>query len=392
MNNVIEIQPLSQKKRNSIFILALLVFLGVLPFLYMYATGYRFNFSEPTKPVSTGGIYIAVEEEGANIYIDDTYMGDLRTFRNAFYAQGLDAGTHRIFVQKDGYHTWVKELPVTRHLVTEAEAFNFPLVPHVRVIAPTMTQSGVMVVPAIPVQATSSNALMATSTKKSKLFMKNPEYTELVKLFATTSTSTQSVGRAQQIKDFILGENSTSTETGRNVVATTTKQHNGVMLFEKADGVFARWTGTFDNMPYYYCAPDFERYSTTSPATTTITNNDPVLFVKKDSNEEKNSVATNTLVMHPVQTLTEEDACDPTIQIGANHRSIRTFDFFPGDNNLVVVLLDDGVYVTEIDDRGWQNMQPLFMGNNLSVSVTNGVIYVYDGTLIYQILFDNSAQ
>ena len=391
MEPVIEIKPLSRTRRTLVFWGALFVFLSVLPFLYMYATGYRFNIKQPTNLVSTGGIYIAVEEEDADIYIDGVFKNDLRTFRNAFYAQGLDVGTHRIHIQKEGFHTWVKELPVSRHLVSEAEAFNLPLVPQVRIVAPYMTATGTMVVSSTPSNASSTNILFATTTKKHKTFIKNLEYEELLKLFATTSTSTQSVGRTQQIKEFILGGgSSTSTDDVMGGdEATSTKHHNNVKLFEKEGEVFATWTGSFDGMPYYYCAPTFERYSTTSPAVATTTDDTPpIRLIHKEVFEEE-YIAT-TSVLHPVQTLTEDDACDPTIRIGANNRTIRAFDFYPGSNDLVVVLLDDGVYVTEIDSRAWQNMQPLFLGDGLEMMVTNGVIYIYDGVLIFQIVLSNS--
>ncbi len=52
------------------------------------------------------------------------------------------------------------------------------------------------------------------------------------------------------------------------------------------------------------------------------------------------------------------------------------------------MVLEDGIYVVEIDDRSWQNVQPLMLGNNLSMYIENGNIFVYDGVLIYQIIFD----
>ena len=62
------------------------------------------------------------------------------------------------------------------------------------------------------------------------------------------------------------------------------------------------------------------------------------------------------------------------------------FDFFPGSTDFVVVALKDGIYVVEVDDRSWQNVQPLVMGTNLAFHIENGSIYVYDGALIYQVL------
>ena len=46
---------------------------------------------------------------------------------------------------------------------------------------------------------------------------------------------------------------------------------------------------------------------------------------------------------------------------------------------------ESGIYVVEIDDRAWQNRQPLITGEDLEVRVYNGAIYVFDGYYIYQI-------
>lgn len=376
MDNPIEVQPLSHNTRKRAFAFAVLVFIISLPFLYMYATGYRFDVQKPTTLVSTGGLYIAVERTGAEIYIDGELMRETRTFRKAFYAQGLDVGTHRVHVQKEGFHTWVKELPVSKRLVTESEAFNLPLVPQVRVISEWVSATGTAIVPALLANASSTNELIATSTRRTNLFTKNLEYQDLVRLFATTtSTSTESGSTAQQIKDIILRTGTTTTESV-DETATTTKHANGVRLYEIEDEVFATWEGSFEQMPYYYCASDFPPYSTTTASST--------VYDMADIDEEE--IVDESFVMHPVQTVTQDASCDPTIRIGANNRDIRAFDFFPGSNDLVLVLLDDGVYVTEIDDRAWQNMQPLFLGEDLRMSTMGGSIYIFDGTLIYQVI------
>ncbi len=111
----IDVQPLPYKTRKRAFGLLLLVFIVSLPFLYLYAIGYRFDLKQPTNLIETGGIFISLDQKGTETFIDDVLVRGTRTFQNAFYAQDLDAGTHRVFVQKEGYHTWVKELPVSQH-------------------------------------------------------------------------------------------------------------------------------------------------------------------------------------------------------------------------------------------------------------------------------------
>lgn len=377
MKSEIDVQPLPYKTRQKTFLLLVLLFLSSLPFLYLYATGYRFDFSKPTNIISTGGIYVAVDRTGADIYIDGTLVRETRTFRKAFYAQNIDAGTHQVHVQKEGYHTWVKELPVSKHLVTEAQAFNLPLVPQVRVISEWQTATGTMIIPTPIIDASTTNPVIATSTKNTKLFVVNPEYRSLIAHFSTSSTSTVKETTAQHIKEILL-QSSTSTPAS---TATTTIVYNGVKLFEQGEDLYATWVGAFEQMPYYYCAPDFPRYSTSTNTNTT-----------KETELEPKNIETKVpengqgFVMHPVQSISKEVACDPTIRLDRKWQKVHAFDFFPGSTDLVIMTLDDAINVVEIDDRSWQNVQPLMRGKNLHVFVENGNIYIYDGKLIYQML------
>jgi hypothetical protein len=364
---------LPYKVRRKFFGFLVAVFLVVLPFLYLYATGYRFDMRKPTNLVSTGGIYVAVDRTGAEIYIDDELVRETRAFRRAFYAQSLDAGTHRVHVQKEGYHTWVKELPVTKRLVTEASAFNLPLVPEVRLITKWQTATGSAVIREPFVYPTVANPFVATTSKATSTLTVNVEHQALMLHFATTSTTTVTKGPAQQIRDLLIKE---ATSTDKTTLATTTITSSGVRLFKSGDDVFASWIGTFEEMPYYYCAPDFPPYTGTTTAPVPTTEEEEAL------EEDVPEVG----LMHPVQTVPEDTACDPTIRLDRKWQEVRDFKFFPGSTDFVVLVLGDGIYVVEIDDRSWQNVQPLFLGNNLHMYIENGNIFVYDGEFIYQVL------
>lgn len=365
------VQPLPYNARRRFFGLLVLTFLVVLPFLYLYATGYRFDMRKPTNFVSTGGIYVAVDRAGAEIYVDDELVRETRAFRRAFYAQSLDVGTHRVHVQKEGHHTWVKELPVAKHRVTEAEAFNLPLVPEVRLITRYQSATGSAVVRGVPENLSIANPVVATTTRATTTFAVNLEYQALFLHFATTSTTTVKETPAQQIRNLITG--ATTTELS----ATTTVTHTGARLFESGEDVFATWVGPFEDMPYYYCAPDFPRYTgtTTLPVP-------PDVLEEEELEEELPSAG----FMHPVQTIPKDTVCDPTIRIDRKWQEVRDFDFFPGSTDFVVLVLEDGIYVVEVDDRSWQNVQPLMLGRNLSMHIENGNIFVYDGESIYQVL------
>jgi hypothetical protein len=354
------------------------LFVASLPFLYIYATGYRFDIDTPTNLISTGGIYVAAERTGADIYIDDELVRETRVFRRAFYAQNLDPKTHRVHVQKEGHHTWVKELPVSAHLVTEAQAFNLLLVPNVRIIAPWESATGTEIVKGDLLIASTTNATLATTTVATTTFTHNIEYEALIKNFvSTTSTST-----LKSVKVKTVNANVSTTTDDANT-STTTVLSNGVRLYTELGELYAEWFGPFENMPYYYCALPFPRYSSSTETPSTAPMVEPVpATVEIDSQlygPEEESV-------HPVETVPAGVTCSQKIKMNRKGQAISSFDFFPGSTDLVLMALEDGVYVAEIDNRSWQNVQPLIMGNHLKMHIENGSIYVYDGNLIYQII------
>jgi PEGA domain len=381
MDELREVQPLSYTKRRRTFFFLLALFVISLPFLYLYATGYRFDFRDPNALVGTGGIYVAAERTGAEIYIDDELVRETRVFRTAFYAQNLEPKTHRVHVQKEGHHTWVKELPVLSHRVTEAQAFNMPLVPQLRVVSEYTSATGSPIVrtPLIG-SASTTNIVLATTTKATTTFAINPEYQTLVIHFESTSTAPAAKPLIQRIEDEFVG---TTTEPVPS--ATTTRESGDVRLSQGSAGeLYAEWIGPFERMPYYYCAAPFPRYSTTTEGESA-----PVAATPGPDNAAlaKLGEAEQAEFIHPVQELEEDVVCDRRIPIEAPS-DILGFEFFPGSTDFVMLELAQGIFVIEIDNRAWQNLQPLVLGDALRVHVENGSTYVYDGVLIYQVILD----
>lgn len=371
-----QVKPLSYRHRYWFFYLLLGVFVSSLPFLYLYATGYRFEWGGGTI-VSTGGLYIAAERTGAEIYIDDELVRETRAFRRAFYAQGLNAGTHKVYVKKSGHHTWIKELPVYSHLVTEAQAFNLPIVPKVRVIGRWQTPAGVTVITSTSTvlkHASSTNQVLFEPRADVTDLIENSEFTELSTKFAeSASTKMKSTNRALSV---LVKDVATST------VATTTKESRGVRLYETTDArVYATYVGSRDSMPYYYCADPFPSYQ---KATSTI-------FINKGQAAAAQVVVeAEEAIDLPLASMNADADCDPTIEIDPGGESVEYFDFFPNSSDLVLLGSESGAYVVEIDDRSWQNRQPLISGKGLTIRVVNGAVYAYDGKVFYQVSIDQS--
>ncbi len=386
MDRVPTVQPLPLKNRQRFFWVLLFIFACSLPFLYLSATGYRFELGKETNIVSTGGMYIASDRTGAEIYIDGELVRETRPFRRAFYAQNIEPGTHRVHVQKEDHHTWVKELPVSPRLVTEAQAFNLPLVPQLRVIAEWQTATGSQVVRTPMIIASTTNEIVATTTPLTKKFAKNTEYALLRALFVpATTTATSTGGLPTAGKDLIERASSTDEEVA-TAQATSTKESGGVRLLADGDEVYARWVGSREQMPYYYCAATFAPYGTSSETFSEPAFIPPATAMLPAASQEEGDMVIVEYT-HPLQTqsVPADAVCDPLIKMDRRWQQVTSFDFMPGSTDFVVLALADGVYAVEIDNRSWQNMQPLLLGTGLDFRIQNGLIFVYDGTLVYQI-------
>ena len=62
---------------------------------------------------------------------------------------------------------------------------------------------------------------------------------------------------------------------------------------------------------------------------------------------------------------------------------ILSFDFFPGRDDLLLLQLENGIYVSEIDDRSPQNVMPIVSGLGYDFKVKDGRIYIKKDGKIY---------
>ena len=80
--------------------------------------------------------------------------------------------------------------------------------------------------------------------------------------------------------------------------------------------------------------------------------------------------------------------CRIDIRIDRKWQEVIWFDFLPNRSDLVLMLLEDGLYVVEIDDRSWQNVQLLYPGTDLVVLLDAGRVMVKDGEYILEVFTD----
>ena len=373
------LQPLSRTKRRIIFGFSVLLFCIGVPSLVFYAMGYRLDFENPTKNIrAVGGMYISADASDIEIFVDDEPVEDMRIFLNAAYIQNLDEGSHQIHVQGEEVATWIKELPVFAHFVTEAVSFNMPTTTQMRLVTPHVTDNGASVVTLGATStfafASTTNTFYATSSNATSSYSINPEFTYLTTRFASTSEARllmAEVERLQEKRFYFPDEATTTVATSTLLLATTTKTRGDIVLYENDDDVYARYIGKKDNRPYFYCVNYMGASSTAANYGT---------HVYEGLVEE---FASTTNFADP--SLIGTQLCRSEIRIDRKWQSVEYFDFMPNNDHLILMQLQDGVYVVEIDDRSWQNMQLLYSGDYLEVLVDSGSIFIKDGDYIFEV-------
>ncbi len=370
-----EVKPLSYNHRNIVFVLLTVIFLLSLPAFIFYGMGYRYSFFAETPTITaTGGLYIVAEAENGKIYLDDIESDDARVFRKASYIQGIEPGLHRVHVQVEGSHTWVKELEVNPQMVTEVESFNLPLIPQVRPITEYLTKTGQLVYLSTSTPnflKSSSTELFSVSTSTAtSSFNINPEFTLLKELFAEKASTTikRLTLEAEKEKDKFKFATITKEREIEEELATTTITRDKITLYEKEGDVFAQAIGVDRQIPGYFCFNQI--------ATSTLGEADTKLkdFGKLDQ------LATT------IDDKNQLRVCRTDIRIDRKWQKVHDFNFFPNNVNLVLMHLDDGVYVVEIDDRSWQNVQLLYSGSKLEMLVYRNSIFIKDGNYIFEAL------
>lgn len=111
---------MKKKGRTILFIFLLLSFCAVGPFLIMYSQGYRFDI-EKFVFVETGGIYVKVYPNDADVFVDNKYENKTATFSRDLLVQNLLPEEHIVKIEKQDYRIWEKNLLVEKKKVAEAK-------------------------------------------------------------------------------------------------------------------------------------------------------------------------------------------------------------------------------------------------------------------------------
>lgn len=378
-----QIRHFDIKHRTILFWSLVLIFMCALPALMFYTSGYRISFEdEETSIVTTGGMYLTTDNLEVDVYLDDEQVERPRLFRSAYYIQNVAAGQHRVVVQAPGVHAWVKELPVDSRIVAEAAAFNMPTTPILRPIAPYQTSAGTpayvaasSTIDLFPGATTSEPYVIATTSPRAANLTSNQEFTFVESLFSSsTATSTGSVfdQLLSEMERFRFATSSNGTAT----TATSTlayPERGNVRLIDRERELYAVWQGSsFQAIPHYFC----------------VSKGRAGTIAERYGEHVADAVwryaqSTTTPLINDGNRL-----CRPEIKLNRLRQDVFFYDFFPGNNDLVLLQLENGLYVTEIDDRAWQNTQLVYPGDDFTVIVESGVIYIKDGEYYFELITD----
>lgn len=111
---------MSKQVRFIILVVCVALFFIITPCIIGYSLGYRIDF-EQKKIVATGGIYLRVWPNPAEVYIDSKPTMKTSVITNSAFTQDLLPKNHVVLIQKNGYFDYQKTLPVKEKEVTKLE-------------------------------------------------------------------------------------------------------------------------------------------------------------------------------------------------------------------------------------------------------------------------------
>ena len=340
--------------------------------MIFYTTGHRIDLNnEERRIVTTGGMYVTTDNLEVVVFLDGETVERPRLFRSAYYIQNIDAGIHRVVVQNDGLTTWVKELPVDPYIVIEAAAFNMPETPRLRPIAQFTDEDGAAIYFAATTtdifkNATATEPYRILTARGTSSIEENEEYDFVASLFSTSTASTTGVFSRILREAERFGFATTTEVTG----STTVVEKGNMQLQEIDNELFAVWNGSENSIPYYFCVTDAD-------ATTTAERYGEHVAVQVETQR----LSTSTPLIP-----SGNYVCRDRIQIDRLRQNVSYYDFLPNSVDLLVLQLEDGLYVTEIDDRAWQNTQRIYAGEDFKALVHNDVIYIEDNDRYFELV------
>lgn len=324
-------KPLSRKIRKSMFWGLFLVFLLITPFILAKSFGYKLDrIDDILKITQTGGIYIHSNISNARIYIDDKYYeNNGLLIRNTLIQKLLPDHQYEIVIQKDGFNDWRKKLNVYPSVVTEARVLMLPQ----EIQKTPLLDMDYLYDLGFDID---EELLSAEKTKLiADINLANEKALELAKQKATTViTDEKPIVETEdpkiKIPDYFARFGVIDPLELKNLI-----YNNDQVGWIDNDNIIINWTDPKKTIPYYFCL--------------------------------------------------EWNVCRESIIVDWGDE-ILAFDYLPGRDDVLIILVKEGLFAVEIDDRSERNIQPIYLGENIEFKKNNiGKIVVSDSGSFYQL-------
>jgi hypothetical protein len=329
-------QPLSNTKRNILFAGLVLVFILLIPVIVLNSLGY--TWTEGFKVSKAGGIYIHSDLPNTRLYINDKFLKENGTFiRNVFVQDLRPNRNYKVVIQKEGYTTWTKDIYVYPSLVSEGHILMLPEEIEQREIYPFFDEEGE------GANAPVAGFTIVRTTPGGVVIPENDEYIETVTLFEEKNPfeievpdvlTSENISEEEEkiLPQYFVDLNIEDPESLENLIET-----NDEVSWIYKGNIVLYWIDDLEKIPYYYCGGEREKICS------------------------------------------DEIFLDWT-------EDVKRFDYFPGRDNVWVVLVNDGVYAVEIDPRGERNVQLVYGGNDLDFRINDsGNLIVKDKGSYYEL-------
>ncbi len=305
-----------------------LIFILIAPVILLYSIGYRLDGSLTLQ--KTGGIFIHSDVANSSVFLDEKYFKDSGIFiRNTLIQDLTPNKKYNVKVYKEGYQSWVKELFVYPSIVSEGRVLLLPNQFEKREIFQYVNKDNV-----------------ATSTPPSKTQLKptNTEYISLTALFASSTKATST-------KPVLLAPSASSTPDSQKTDLQIFFEGIKILDYQKlqnlvidgkevswlTDGnIKLYWIDDLSSIPYYYCGG-------------------------------------------------EERVCIKNISLDWSD-DIKRFEYFPGRDDVWMILTTQGIYAVEVDGRTERNIQTIYVAKNLDFRLTqNDTLIIKEGSKFFEI-------
>lgn len=111
---------MTKKTRLIILLVCILLFIFIAPSIVLYSLGYKIDF-EQKKIVATGGIYLKIWPQPAEVFVNSKLKGKTKMFSDDIFVQNLLSKQHNILIKKDGYFPYEKIIDVKENEVAKLE-------------------------------------------------------------------------------------------------------------------------------------------------------------------------------------------------------------------------------------------------------------------------------